>query len=91
MGLEQDRTCLAKDPGTYSSKALLRKVVIDACLSILESVHPAPYARPKEPLHELGPTDAEWILKILVRSRPVAIDGYRKALDAEFRHNIPLW
>ena len=66
-------------------------VVVDACLSIIVSVHPAPYARPEEPLHELGSTNAKRILKILVRSSPVAIDGYRKALDAEFRQNIPLW
>jgi len=80
----------SKDPGTYFSKALLRKAVIDTCLSIIISVHLPPYARPEEPLHELGPTNAERILKVLVRSSPVAVDGYRKALDAEFRHKIPL-
>src|SRR5712692_5701577 len=78
-----------ENPGTDSGKALLRDSVIDSRLSIAMAVHPPPYARVEEPLHQLGAPDAERILEILVRPGTVAFDGDRKALDAEFGHYIP--
>src|SRR6266446_4007008 len=73
-----------KNPGTDSGKA-----VIDSRLSIVIAVHPAPYARVEEPLHQLRTPDAKRILEILVRPGTVAVDGDSEALDAEFRHYIP--
>jgi len=74
----------SKDPGADPGKASLRHGIVDAGLSAVLSVHPPPCARLEEPLHELGAADAERILKILVRPGAVAVDGYRKALHAEF-------
>ncbi|MDD5170414.1 MAG: hypothetical protein PHN75_16480, partial [Syntrophales bacterium] len=82
-----DRTCYGQGSCADSRKPLLREAVIDAGLSVVIAVHPPPCARPEEPLHELGPADAEGILKILVRSGPVAVERYRKTLDAEFLHD----
>src|SRR5574341_35092 len=78
-----------KNPGTDSDKALLRNFVIASRLSIVIAVHPPPYARVEEPLHQLRAPDAERIVEVLVRPGTVAVDGNREALDAEFRHDIP--
>ncbi len=78
-----------KNPGPDSGKALLRHAVVDPRFAIVMAVHPPPYARVEEPLHQLGAPDAERILEILVRPGTVAVDGNREALDAEFRHDIP--
>src|SRR6266568_409178 len=78
-----------KNPGTDSGKALLRHTVIDSRFSVVMAVHPPPYARVEEPLHQLGAPDAERMLEILVRPGAVAVDGNCETLDAEFRHSIP--
>src|SRR5512143_3887047 len=75
-----------KNPGTDSGKALLRNSVIDSRLSIVIAMHPPPYARVEEPLHQLRTPDTERILEVLLRPGTVAVDGNREALDAEFRH-----
>src|SRR5206468_11664983 len=56
-----DRTehVASENPGTDSGKALLGDAIIDARLSVVMTVHPAPYASVKEPLHQLGASDAE--------------------------------
>src|SRR5882762_1300030 len=84
-----DRTehVATENPGADSGKALFRNSVVDSRLSVVEAVHPSPYARGEEPLHQLRAPDAEWILEILVRPSSVAVDGNREALDAEFRHS----
>jgi len=79
-----------KNPGTNADQPAFRNVVVDARFTTLKSLHSAPYARVEEPLHELGPTNAKWILKILARSGTEAVDGYRETLDAYSWHNCPL-
>src|ERR1700674_5529941 len=66
-----------KNPSTDSGKALLRNSVIDSRLSIVIAVHPPPHARMEEPLHQLGASDPERMLEILVRPSAVAVDGNR--------------
>src|SRR6266849_3484517 len=51
--------------------------------------HLPPHPCGEEPLHQLRAPDAERILETLVGPGPVAVDGNREALDAEFRHYIP--
>src|SRR6266849_9807749 len=75
-----------KNPSADSGKALLRNPVIDSRFAVVIAVHPSPYARVEEPLHQLGTPDAERMLEILVRPGTVAFDGNRKALDSESRH-----
>src|SRR5713101_6589490 len=75
-----------KNPSTDSGKGLLRNPVIDSRFAVVIAVHPPPYARVEEPLHQLGTPDAERMLEILVRPSAVAVDGNRETLDAEFRH-----
>src|SRR3989454_991035 len=84
--LDRTEHVAPKNPGTDSGKALLRHSVIDSRLAIVIAVHPAPYARVEEPLHQLRAHDAERMLEILVRPGAVAVDGNRETLDAEFRH-----
>src|SRR6266480_8146559 len=72
-----------KNPGTDSGKALLGNSIIDARLSIVMAVHPAPYAAREEPLHQFRASDAQRILEILVRPSAVTVDGNREALDTE--------
>src|SRR3984885_12375890 len=79
-----------KNPSTNSGKALLRDSVIDSRLSIIRAVHPPPYVRVEEPLHQFRAPDAERILETLVGSSTVTVDGNREAFDTEFRHYFPL-
>src|SRR5262249_33435598 len=79
----------SENPRTDPGKALLSDSVVDSRLSIVMAVHLAPHARVEEPLHQLRTSDAERILEILVQPGAVAVNGNRKALDAEFRHFIP--
>src|SRR5258708_19511987 len=69
-----------KNPSTDSGKALLRNSVIDSRFAVVIAVHPPPYARVEEPLHQLGTPDAERILEILVRPRPAPVHGNRQTL-----------
>src|SRR6266853_178468 len=78
-----------ENPGTDSGKALLRYSVVDPRLSTVKALHLPPHPCGEEPLHQLRAPDAERILETLVGPGPVAVDGNREALDAEFRHYIP--
>src|SRR5262252_6677394 len=71
-----------ENPGTDSVESLLRKTVVDSGLAIVVAVHPPPCARRQEPLHQLGSSDAERVLEILVRSRAVAVDRYCETLHS---------
>src|SRR5258708_6220591 len=77
----------AKDPRADSGKALLRNAVIDSRLPAVFAVHLPPNARVEEPLHQLGATNAERLLKILARPGALAVDGDREALGATCRRH----
>src|SRR2546430_10187319 len=62
-----------KNPGTDSAKPLLRNSVVDSRLSIVMPVHPPPYTRVEEPLHQSRAPRTERILEVLVRATAVPI------------------
>ena len=76
-------------PRTDSGKALLGNIVIDARFTISVALHPVPQACMEDPLHQFWTPDAERILEILVRPSTIAVDGNRKAMDAQFNHCFP--
>src|SRR5438445_8136940 len=79
-----------KNRGTNADQSAFRNIVVDAQFTTRKSLHSAPYARVEEPLHELGSTNAEWILKILARSGTAAVNGYCETLDAYPWHDCSL-
>jgi len=79
-----------KNPGTNADQSAFRNIVVDARFTTLKSLHSAPYARVEEPLHDLGSTNAKWILKILARSGTEAVNAYRETLDAYPWHDCSL-
>jgi hypothetical protein len=73
-----------ENPRADSGESLLRHLVVDTGLTIFQTMHLAPDARVKKPLHQLWAVDAERILQILVRSGAVAVERDGEALNAEF-------
>src|SRR5437899_7302402 len=70
-----------ENPRTNADKSLLCHVVVDARLPTLEAVHLSPCACVEEPLHELGPPHAEWILQVLIRPGAEAVDRNGEAFN----------
>src|SRR5262249_59508656 len=61
-------------------------VVIDARFAAIETVHPTPDLSLKKPLEEFRPVDTERMIKILIRTGAVAINGHRETQNTDFRH-----
>ena len=59
-------------------------------VAALFAVCPAPYTRREEPPHDLHPPRTDGIVQILARTGTVAIDGERKASNANSGHVLLL-
>src|ERR1700683_808127 len=79
----------AQNPGAEVLEALLGDLIVGSGFSTGLAVHGAKRSRGEEPIHQLGPSDAEGIVLILIWAGAKAVDGDRETLDANFGGHLP--
>src|SRR5205823_10337184 len=63
-----------------------REAIVDTGRATLAAEQLLERARVEDPFVQREAADTEWILEALARSRAVAVDRQRKAVDSELRH-----
>ena len=82
----------ANDPRADIVEAVSDEVVVNSGSAAILAKHLSKGARAEDPFVQRHAADAQWIDEILVGAGTVAIEGDRKAMDAEFGHKVvPLW